>query len=257
MAVSLSRNVLGMRNDSARARLAGAAIGVGTLVSVALGSFGPAADAVTEPPPPSITVTPNPVAQGSEVLITVGNCATEPRLKGQGINAGTPALYGIELTASGDSWTATFTPGRTHDLWIVAECEGAPSATILLDVDAPTLSFTRSDGLFWRPNDEPGRVYGTDCPPKTVATVVISRAGEESTYQAEVEEPGDWQIEFPALAPGETVTVSASCGDVTYEPISATREADTSTTSTVSTPAVDPGSAPPAAALPSLPSYTG
>ena len=122
-----------MRNDTARARLAGAAIGVGTLVSVTLGSFGPAADAVTEPPPPTITVTPNPVAQGSEVLITVGNCATEPRLHGRGINTGMPALYEIEATPNGDLWTATFTPDRTHDLWIVAECEGAPLATILLD----------------------------------------------------------------------------------------------------------------------------
>ena len=43
-----------MRNDTARARLAGAAIGVGTLVSVTLGSFGPAAEAVTEPYPPTV-----------------------------------------------------------------------------------------------------------------------------------------------------------------------------------------------------------
>ena len=145
-----------MRNDTARARLAGAAIGVGTLVSVTLGSFGPAADAVTEPPPPTITVTPNPVAQGSEVLITVGNCATEPRLHGRGINTGMPALYEIEATPNGDLWTATFTPDRTHDLWIVAECEGAPLATILLDVDAPTPSATHG---IWPP--PPARTTST------------------------------------------------------------------------------------------------
>lgn len=246
-----------MRTKAAKSRMTGAAIGAGVIIAMVLGDFGPAANAVTEPSPPTLTANPNPVAQGSEVVLTVEECDTEPRLHGRGINAGTPALYEFEMTPNGGSWTASFTPDRTHDLWIVAECEGTPSATILLDVDAPTLSFTRSGGLFWRPNDEPGRVYGTDCPPETVATVVISRAGEESSYQAELEELGDWQIELPALAPGETVTVSASCGDVTYEPISATREADTPTTSTVSTPAVDTGSAPPAAALPSSPSYTG
>lgn len=248
-----------MRNDIARARLAGAAIGVGTLVSVALGSFGPAADAVTEPPPPTITVTPNPVAQGSEVLITVGNCATEPRLHGRGINTGMPALYEIEATPNGDLWTATFTPDRTHDLWIVAECEGAPLATILLDVDAPTLSFTRSGGLFWRPNDEPGRVYGTDCPPGTVATVVIDRLNGESAFDVGLDELGDWQLGFAPLAPGETIHVNASCGDVTYEPISATRETTTSTTppSPTTSPNDDSSTAPPATPRPSSPNYTG
>ena len=142
-----------MRNDKVRARLTGAAVGVGTLVALTLGSFGPAAEAVTEPYPPTVNATPNPVAQGSEVVLTVEDCDTEPRLHGRGINAGTPALYEFEVTQNGDSWTATFTPGRTHDLWILAECEGTPSATIMLDVDAPTLSFTRSGGLFWRPND--------------------------------------------------------------------------------------------------------
>jgi hypothetical protein len=158
-------------------------------------------------------------------------CAVEPEVKVRSLDVSPPAatlvpLPGVE--AQPGLWVFDLQAGARDQL-IGASCNGE-SAQARFDVEQPALLPGPTVNNFgaWRPQLDRTTVVGTDCPAGTQATVtLVGTGGATVTTTASIDAYGDWEVPIPAAIPAGTVTITASCGAVTYAPISFQRQGGT------------------------------
>ncbi|MBX3286590.1 MAG: hypothetical protein KF703_14675 [Actinobacteria bacterium] len=189
------------------------AVGLG---SVGLGSAG--AQVV-----PTLEVSPLRVDPQEVVTFTVRDCSVAPELQvGE-----SDFVRLVEPTATGvpGEWSAQLEPGLT-DWTVTGTCGDADLGEVVVDVDNPLMAFLPI-GAFAPEPDPPSEVFGSDCPDGTEATVTFEDEvnGFRDVQTAAIDARGDWSVSpgYPGVAPEPPVvlhiTVRATCGAVTYAPL--------------------------------------
>ncbi|MGN6693977.1 MAG: hypothetical protein ACTHN0_07355 [Aquihabitans sp.] len=147
-----------------------------------------------------------------------------------------PGWWQIRATAAETDTTFDLTCGRLED-------------PVRFDVDAPTMAFASSDQAA---GPAPDQVVATDCPPDTAADVRFLIDGDAQDATAVPDLSGDWTMPLPAVPAGAELVVEASCGSVTYDPITLA-----GTSGEAAAPGAAAPAAAPASAVPGQASYTG
>ena len=181
---------------------------------------------------PTVTTSPASPVPGDTITIVVAGCTGQPR-----------GAFGWELDDVGfglpftegpaGTWTATVTALARNLNGFVA-CVGWTGDQVHVDVEAPFLLFGpyAVPGGYRYPLES---VSGTDCPAGTEPAISFDGGGQHWDATAPIDEEGGWEVELPdfsSLPEGTTVTVSAVCGAVTYEPIQSVFGEGGDTTST-------------------------
>ncbi|MEZ5179327.1 MAG: hypothetical protein R2746_13895 [Acidimicrobiales bacterium] len=222
------------------------AVGLG---SVGLGSAG--AQVV-----PTLEVSPLRVDPQEVVTFTVRDCSVAPELQvGE-----SDFVRLVEPTATGvpGEWSAQLEAGLT-DWTVTGTCGDVDLGEVVVDVDNPLMAFLPI-GAFAPEPDPPSEVFGSDCPDGTAAAVDF-QAVRGTLRDAElgattvrttvpIDRRGDWQARVPSATPGSMVRVSASCGAVTYSPLTFTVPAAEPPSTTTTTPTSPPNVTEPPPAVP-------
>ena len=229
-------------------------------------------------PDPTFTATPNPVALGGRIQLTITDCpGVDPSTVAVGIEVRFQDTPGggvfLEETTPG-TWVGTLDVGSGYwadDVTLHPHCGSWDGAFVTVDVDNPRLLATP----FYVPPitrpDPPEGFFGTDCPPGTTAHVFFQAVGRPApeSRTAAIDDRGDWEVTVPDFPRGTAVEVDASCGAVSYPVYSYTAGGSqyaTTTTSLVGDPgpssttttAAAPGSnAAPATPVAGSAAYTG
>lgn len=224
----------------------------------------------------ALTVTPQGGPPDSTYQVTV-SCDSQPRVYVEDLDAaGPPATIlpseGVE--SSPGVWTYDLQSGDV-DQWITSRC-GDSTEHFRYNVDEPRLfpGPTYADYPAPTSNVIGAAVVGTDCPAGTTATATITGPGGYSvTKTASIDTYGNWQVDVPDDAPTGDLTINATCGDLTYQPIVMSHRgassppmsgpattigaASTSTSVAPSTATSANGTAPAAKPIVTDPQYTG
>ncbi|MDQ2825455.1 MAG: hypothetical protein M3Y04_00560 [Actinomycetota bacterium] len=214
-----------------------------------------------------LTLTPGRGAPGTSFRVEV-TCGQEPLVYRRNLQddpvQGTIGSYpSDELDQTSPSvWTLDQVAGKADALYY-ATCAKAGAGEARFDAKAPHLWFGPRPRLYTL--DPRTRAEGTDCPAGTTAKVAIEADGQRRITEATIDEYGDWSVPLPAPVGAADLTVSASCGDVVYDALSASSTTTTRIGQAPEQPMPAPAppasatmaNAPPAVATGSSPNYTG
>ncbi|MGI8756410.1 MAG: hypothetical protein ACR2MB_11240 [Acidimicrobiales bacterium] len=214
-----------------------------------------------------VTITPDRGAPGTAYRVEVA-CGEQPKVYRENLQDDPPQgtigpVAATDLAQTSPSvWTLEQVAKGQADAGYYATCDQADVGSARFDTEAPHLWFGPRPRLY---SAEPRtRAEGTDCPTGTAAKVSIVADGKTTTTGATIDQYGDWSVPLPAPVGSVDLTITASCGDVTYDALTAS---PTTTTGSAQPPAPVPPApaspsattpnAPPASATPSAPNFTG
>lgn len=221
-----------------------------------------------------LTLTPDHGAQGTAFQVKV-TCGQEPliyrrNLQDDYVQETIGSFPSNQLDQTSPSvWTLDQVAGSKADALYYASCgrNRDPAGEARFDAEAPHLWFGPRPQLYTL--DPRTEAEGTDCPAGTTAKVTIDADGEQTTTEATIDEYGDWSVPLPAPIGATDLTVTASCGGVVYDPLSASSTTTTTATNgstpdqppapepTSPIPGATPPNAAPADAVPLAPNFTG
>ncbi|MCB0987324.1 MAG: hypothetical protein KDB09_06080 [Acidimicrobiales bacterium] len=146
-----------------------------------------------------------------------------PEFRSRSLSPGAPPATLMAYPGQEDgrgTWTTAIEAGD-WDVVVTAACDDrAESARF--DVDNPQLAPGPSWAHIgaWRPQLDGTTVIGTDCPSGTTVTVEFSVGGRAvRTEIIDIDSYGDWEVPIPGVEGRPALEVTASCGDLVYEPI--------------------------------------
>lgn len=216
----------------------------------------------------ALTITPSSGAPGTSYDVDV-TCGELPAIKERHTQDAyvqmTIAPFGPDdvTEVSPSLWRYTGTAGTTDEEYH-AECEGTAVGNGRFDAESPHLWFGPRPQL--GPDYLVGKttVEGTDCPAGTEAEGQVAYDGDiVLPFTAPIDQYGDWSVDLPEPVGDTTYSITANCGDVTYDALEATTTSTSQPTITMVPPTVTvppttptPGAAP-ATAQPGTADYTG
>lgn len=238
------------------------AAGVGASVALAVLAPGVPGGAQATP---SFSISTTRLAPGETATMTISDCTEFGTAIGVWLTErfqDTVQVVPFTETSPG-TWEGTVTAGTNagaDDLTVAPTCNSWDGEPVIIDVDNPRLL-----PMPWTPPadlpDPPESFLGTDCPDGAEPDVRFLPDGIDIVYPASpaTDAFGDWEVPVPGLAPGTTVTVEATCGDVTYPARTYVAGGSANTTTTTSALAAEtpPPVAPPAAPRSASAAYTG
>lgn len=177
--------------------------------------------------PPAQFVIPDGGSPGSSYEVKV-RCSTMPKVLVRDLQAGPPEATLVPQSgteANPGSWTYDMHAGDV-DQKVMMSC-GNSDETDRYNVDRPALfpGPTYDNYGAWRPGAVT-TVIGTDCPKGTEASVSLSgQRGYTQIMKAPIDKFGNWGVWIPDSASAGDITATATCGDVTYEPLVIPRNA--------------------------------
>lgn len=169
-----------------------------------------------------LTLTPGGGPPGSRAVASI-DCEMPPEFRSRSLSPGAPPATLMAYPGQEDgrgTWTTAIEAGD-WDVVVTAACDDrAESARF--DVDNPQLAPGPSWAHIgaWRPQLDGTTVIGTDCPSGTTVTVEFSVGGRAvRTEIIDIDSYGDWEVPIPGVEGRPALEVTASCGDLVYEPI--------------------------------------
>jgi len=165
-----------------------------------------------------ITLTPSEGAPGTPYVVKV-DCGQAPDLYGRPLNEQGPPGTLLPLAmkeVAPSTWQVDEVAGLVDDVY-GGNC-GDDRLDARFDTDNPRMYLGPIPESPFQ-NGPRTTVEGTDCPAGTQARVAFHHDGQTDTVDVATNSRGDWTTLLPGQAGTEDLTIDASCGSVTYDPI--------------------------------------